>query len=243
MKPKPAAPPKPPKAPKPPKGGGGSPPVRLPKCTDIFGGETLPSLVSDPSDGLPQVGMCTSPIIFDLGRPGLDLTGLDDAPVRFDLDADGRKELTGWTAAGAEDAFLTFDRNDNGSIDDGMELFGNAVTLRDGQTSMQGYEALGEMDLFREGGNGNGVADSGDRDFLRLRLWTDRNHDGVAESAELVPLLEKGIFAISLEFTVSRKMDEHGNILAFSAPAFSRRAGQLRTIPTTDVFFPVKQVP
>jgi hypothetical protein len=177
-----------------------------------------------------------SPIIFDLGQPGLDLTGLD-APVQFDLNADGTKELTGWTAAGSEDAFLVFDRNMNGNVDDGMELFGDAVQLPDGSISMQGYDALAQLDVPSQGGNGNGVADIADRGYAKLRLWTDTNHNGVSERDELEPLIRKGVFAISLEFTSSTQMDESGNVLAFSAPAFVRERGSVRRIPTTDVFF------
>jgi hypothetical protein len=181
-----------------------------------------------------------SPIVFDLGRPGLDLTGLD-APVQFDLNADGKKELTGWTAAGSADAFLVFDRNMNGNVDDGMELFGNAVRLPDGSTSMQGYEALAQLDTPAQGGNGNGQADVGDRKFWMLRLWTDANHNGVSEKNELKLLMATGIFSISLDFETGDEVDQHGNLLAFTAPAFARERGRVREIPTTDVFFPSVQ--
>jgi hypothetical protein len=184
----------------------------------------------------------SSPIIFDLGQPGLDLTGLDE-PVLFDLNADGTKELTGWTAAGSEDAFLVFDRNMNGNVDDGMELFGDAVQLPDGSISMQGYEALAQLDAPSQGGNGDGVADIADRGYAKLRLWTDTNHNGISERDELELLIRKGVFAISLEFTSSTQMDESGNVLAFSAPAFVRERGSVRRIPTTDVFFRTALVP
>jgi hypothetical protein len=177
-----------------------------------------------------------SPIIFDLGKPGFDLTGLDE-PVLFDLDADGTEELTGWTAAGSEDAFLVFDRNMNGNVDDGMELFGDAVQLPDGSISMQGYEALAQFDIPSQGGNGNGVADIADRGYAMLWLWTDANHNGVSERDELERLIQRGIFAISLEFESSTQMDENGNVLAFSAPAFARERGRVKRIPTTDVLF------
>jgi hypothetical protein len=179
-----------------------------------------------------------TPIVVDLGAPGLDLTGVEDG-VLFDLDADGRLELTSWTSAGARDAFLVVDRNGNRTIDDGMELFGNAVELRDGSVAMQGYAALAEFDLPELGGNANGFADIGDSGYWKLRLWTDANHNGISEKDELKLLFSEGIFAISLDFSTSDAVDEHGNRLAFSSPAYARGPRGLREIATTDVFFQV----
>ncbi len=177
-----------------------------------------------------------TPIVVDLGEPGLDLTGLDD-PVLFDLDADGELELVSWTAEGSPDAFLAFDRNENGKIDDGMELFGDAVELASGMVAMQGYEALAEFDLESRGGNGNGFADVGDPGFWKLRLWTDTNHNGRSEASELHLLVSKGVFSISVDPTPSDEVDEHGNRLAFSSPAYAVGRRGARELQTIDVIF------
>jgi hypothetical protein len=82
----------------------------------------------------------------------------------------------------ARDAFLVFDRNGNGTIDDGMELFGSAVELRDGSISTQGYAALAELDLFELGGNANRYADLRDSGDWNLRLSTDANQKSACMS-------------------------------------------------------------
>ena len=68
--------------------------------------------------------MPNCPIIVDTANDGYHLTSVEDG-VRFDLDADGTPELVAWTRPGSDDAFLAIDRNGNGRIDDGTELFGN----------------------------------------------------------------------------------------------------------------------
>ena len=85
-----------------------------------------------------------SPIIVDTGRDGYELTSLDNG-VRFDLNADGVPELVAWTRRNSDDEFLAMDRNGNGRIDSGAELFGNrspAYADRSEVAAMNGFEAL-----------------------------------------------------------------------------------------------------
>lgn len=177
-----------------------------------------------------------SPIVVDLGAPGYALSGLAD-PVEFDLDADGTPDTISWTARGSQDAFLVLDRNGNGVVDDGSELFGDAVTLSDGSISTDGYVALAELDSRGHGGNGNGFIDRGDIGYWRLQLWTDANHNGRSAPGELVSLHSRGVVAISLAISEPMQFDAHGNLLAFSSPAQVFRAGRLQTVMTADVFF------
>jgi len=177
-----------------------------------------------------------SPIVFDLGDVGYDLTNVNEG-VRFDIDADGAPEKVSWTAVGADDAFLALDRNGNGQIDDGGELFGTATKLANGKTSAHGYIPLAELDFETNGGNGNGYVDEADRDFGTLLLWTDRNHDGRSSRDELRRLRDRGIFAIALHPDESDVVDEHGNRLAYVSPAYAWRGNRIQRIRTTDIFF------
>ena len=153
------------------------------------------------------------------------------------IDADGAPEKVSWTARGSDDAFLALDRNGNGQIDDGGELFGTATKLANGTTSAHGYIPLAELDLEANGGNGNGYIDEADRRFETLLLWTDRDHDGRSSTSELLHLNDRGIFAIALNPDESDVIDEHGNRLAYVSPAYAWRRFRIERIRTTDIFF------
>jgi hypothetical protein len=145
---------------------------------------------------------------------GFDLT---DAPggVLFDANGDGRLDRMAWTAPGSDEAWLVLDRNGNGRIDNGGELFGNMARLLDGGRASNGYEVLAEYDQPVHGGNGDGRIDKQDREYRRLRLWQDSNHNGRSESNELFTLPALGVLGISLNYETNRYVDVHGNIFRY----------------------------
>jgi hypothetical protein len=98
------------------------------------------------------------------------------------------------------------DRNGNGVIDSGIELFGNRTPQPRCETP-NGFIALAEFDLRAEGGNGDGVIDRRDAVFARLLLWKDRNHDGLSQASELEPLRRSGIESISLDYRYTNILD------------------------------------
>jgi hypothetical protein len=157
-----------------------------------------------------------SPIVLDVAGNGFDLTDLADG-VHFDLDLEKGAGLTAWTAAGSGDAFLALDRNQNGKIDDGRELFGDHTYFSDGSVAPNGWEALKEFDKTENGGNGDGVIDSRDNIYSSLRLWQDANHNGVSEPEELHALAELGVDAIHLDYQAIGKKDRYGNLFRFRA--------------------------
>jgi hypothetical protein len=154
-----------------------------------------------------------SPIIFNLDGGGFDLCGTDDA-VWFDLFVVGHKERFFWLARGSRDGFLVLDRNGNGTIDDGKELFGNHTPLPNGSFAPTGCAALAAFDQPGQGGNGDGVIDSRDAVFKRLRIWIDVNHNGISERGELHTLKEMGIVRIELGYRDSRRRDRYASAAA-----------------------------
>ena len=158
---------------------------------------------------------CATPVVVDVLGNGIELTDTVGG-VQFDFDGDGMSERVSWTAIGSDDAWLVLDRNDNGRIDSGAELFGN-WTAQPESPAPNGFLALALFDGQTVGGNANGWFDTGDRYFDRVRLWRDSNHDGVSQPDELFTLRSVGLKSISLKYIESRRKDEWGNSFRYRA--------------------------
>jgi Ca2+-binding RTX toxin-like protein len=148
------------------------------------------------------------PLILDLDNDGLETIGINTSnPILFDHNGNGVRTATGWVKS--DDAFLVLDRNGNGSIDNGRELFGDSTPLTAGGVAADGFAALAQEDT-----NGDGKVDSLDARFASLRLWRDLNQDGVSQVGELFTLSSQGIIALNLAKTANSQILANGNQIA-----------------------------
>ena len=119
----------------------------------------------------------TDPLIINLDS---DLTSVSDEKFDFDLNADGQKEKISFAGAGS--GFLALDKNQNGVIDDGSELFG--AKSGDGFADLAAYDD-----------DGNGWIDENDSVYSQLRVWI-KDADG---HEQLLNLKEADVGAIYLD--------------------------------------------
>ena len=128
------------------------------------------------------------PLILDLSATssGVSFTSFALSNVHFDLDSDGFAERTGWI--NSTSGFVVMDRNGNGTIDNGTEMFGDNF--------QNGFTAIGALDS-----NSDGEISNLDTDFANLRIWQDLNLDGVSQASELKTLVDAGVVSIGLANT------------------------------------------
>src|SRR5690606_8023633 len=130
--------------------------------------------------------------------------------VTFDLNATGNASTArGWVGAG--DGLLVMDRNKDGIINDGTELFGGATRLANGQRAGDGFTAMRAEDT-----NGDGKLTAEDASFADLKVWVDRNSNGITDEGELLDLSSLGIIELNLGAVAGTTMD-NGNMLGLVA--------------------------
>ena len=148
------------------------------------------------------------PLTLDLDGDGIETVASNGHKgALFDHSNDGIRTATGWV--GKDDGLLVYDRNGDGVVNNGSELFGDNTPLKNGERAANGYQALAELD-----DNGDGKVDAADSAFAKLRVWRDLNQDGISQEGELLTLNEAKVKALNLANKNTDRDLGNGNSLA-----------------------------
>ncbi len=169
----------------------------------------------------------TSPLVIDLDGDGVETTSIND--VYFDHNNDGLREKTAWVKS--DDGLLVLDKNNDGIISNGNELFGSNTTLKNGLSASNGFEALSDYD-----DNADGVIDSNDALYSSIKIWQDIDENGKTDSGELKSLEQVGIKSIKTTYTSTSLTDAQGNF--HQQTSIASLSNQQETT-VTDVWFNV----
>ena len=148
------------------------------------------------------------PLALDLNGNGIEplaANGHDGA--MFDHERNGIRTATGWVHS--NDGILVYDRNGDGKINNGGELFGDNTLLKDGSTAAHGFAALAELDE-----NSDGKVDAADSAFKKLGVWRDLNHNGISEEGEISSLEDVRVQSLNLAYKNADQNLGNGNTLA-----------------------------
>lgn len=145
---------------------------------------------------------CNTPLVLNFGHGPVSFD--TDVPGGFDLTGTGVSTASDWPAAATP--WLALDRDGNGRIDGGQELFGSATPLASGVTAEHGFEGLAELDA-----DGDGFITPLDPAFVELRVWADLDRDRMSSADELSSLADRGVTYIALGYTVAPRCDARGN--------------------------------
>ena len=163
------------------------------------------------------------PLVFDLDGDGITTIPLEESNAFFDLDNNGFAEKTSWV--NAKEGLLAYDKNGDGIINGGNELFGDRTLMKDGKTlASSGFAALAEYD-----DNKDGKIDSNDAIYTLLRIWQDSDGDGIASAGELKQLVDLGIVSVGLSYSNTGVTDSANNIQVRTG-TFTLADGSSRTV-------------
>ena len=179
-----------------------------------------------------------SPLVIDLEGGTFDNAFTDKQHgVYWDMKGSGHPIHLAWTNPKRRIGFLVLDRNKDGIINSGKEMFGNLTNqpLSEGEGAavksdaaaaeaegreptrfdFNGFHALAVFDRKQYGGNGDGRIDRNDAVWPDLRVWVDTCQNADSRCGEMYTLDELGIAAISLKYQAASRVDEYGNQLRY----------------------------
>ncbi len=151
------------------------------------------------------------PLVFGSQKNGVnfDILGINSYPEAFS------KKRISWYKS--KQYYWVTLPNAKGEVNGINELFGNNTYGRDNKFAADGYKALAKydgksLDGKKSAGKSDNLITKADPVFQKLRLWADRNHDGLAQKSELVSLDSMSVEAIDLNADANYKeTDKYGN--------------------------------
>lgn len=162
--------------------------------------------------------MMTDPLVISLDSNPI---GVSDQKWMFDIDADGKVDQISLLSNGS--GFLVFDKNNNGKIDDGSEMFGAKTG--------NGFKDLSEYDLDK-----NGWIDEADDIYSKLAVWVKDD----AGNDKMLSLKQANVGAIYLgnvksEYALKSDKDNSYNAQIRRSGIYLSESGQSRTIQQLDM--------
>ncbi|WP_018650852.1 hypothetical protein [Actinobacillus capsulatus] len=137
-----------------------------------------------------------TPLIIDLDGDGVEL---------IDFDNSGYLYKTDWVSP--DDGLLVLDKNGDGIITNGNELFGGNSKIGNDQIALDGFHALSILDS-----NNDKMIDNLDEKWSELKIWKDVNSDRISQETELITLNDLDIKSINLEIEELDSLDNSGNL-------------------------------
>jgi len=193
------------------------------------------------------------PLALDMDGDGFETMGnVSGEMVLFDHAGTGVRNGTGWLTGG--DAWVVLDRNGDGLINSGEELFGIDTPMPDGSKGADGFAALAPLDTNQDGAvdssdvpldawqvardlDNDGLTlptELGGASFADLKLWRDENLNGFSEPFELQSLADAGIVRINVDGAPDVRTLPGGNRLLLSA-TFEKADGSTGTAGALDL--------
>lgn len=176
--------------------------------------------------------LCNTPLVLSFDNRHVTFT--DEAGSAFDLTRAGVCHTGDWPTAATP--WLALDRDGDGVIRDGGELFGSATKLSTGTFARNGFDALRDLDA-----NHDGVFDGRDPAFAKIVVWSDTNLNRESEAAELTSLSAHGVLAIDLHDAREWTCDARGNCEGErSRFTFADATGNPHEGTVIDVYLPMR---
>jgi hypothetical protein len=180
-------------------------------------------------------GLCecrSTPLLIAFGSTWVGALTSAERGAPFRLSPGGVVERVAWPRQSQTRAgWLARDRNGNGTIDDGSELYGTATI----QIVAPGELRHGFKALAVEDSNGDSVVDPQDSAYNDIRVWFDLDLDGQSQEGELRSLAELGVIQLKLRHESVREFDAGLNLCIFEGRGVQQIGRTVREIHLCDI--------